>query len=387
MIVAHDAVGFALRCADAAGTDPTRDRWIPMRRDTRERLDRVVADRITEPLGMQETRFNPSPRLRWRIAAEEYQLGRGLVWGSVHDENAYCLGGVAGHAGLFATARDLATLAQAALNGGRYGRARILDERSTRLLFTDYNRAFPTHAHGLGFELDQRRYMGALSSAVTAGHTGFTGTSIVLDPLAHSFAILLTNRVHPTREWGNNSPSRAAVGTDLAMALPVRPSQGPTSWYAGEADGSKATLTIPLRGGTRTNFDLWYDTASTDTGAVEASTDGGRTWRLVPVTLRAPGYRWRTDGTYTGFQGRQWLTAEAALPAGTTHLRWRLTTAAAPHGRGAARPRRRTAAAPHGRGVYVDAVRVTGPSGVVFDDRHPRDAARFVPAGWAPRRD
>ena len=71
--------------------------------------------------------------------------------------------------------------------------------------------------------------MGALSSPVTAGHTGFTGTSIVIDPLAHSFVILLTNRVHPTRNWGNNNPSRAAVASDLALALPVRPTQGHTA--------------------------------------------------------------------------------------------------------------------------------------------------------------
>ncbi|SNT65616.1 CubicO group peptidase, beta-lactamase class C family [Asanoa hainanensis] len=484
VIVAHDAVGFALRYADAKPTELPRDRWIPMRRDTifdvasmtklftaiaavqlvesgrlsldarvvrylpafaahgksditirnllthtsglpadpdaslcaydtdaerwaavlgikpanppntvflyadtnmmvlgkvietitRQRLDRVVAERITGPLRMRETMFNPPARLRSRIAAEEYQPGRGIVWGSVHDENAYCLGGVSGHAGVFATARDLATLAQALLNGGRYGDARILSERSTRSLFTDYNGAFPTHAHGLGFELDQRRYMGALSSPVTAGHTGFTGTSIVIDPLAHSFAILLTNRVHPTREWGNNNPSRAAVGTDLALALPVRPTQGTTAWFTGTADDTTATLTIPARvprEGARASFDLWYDTAPPDAGALEASKDGGRTWRLVPSLLRAPGYRWSTDGTSAGFQGRRWLTAVAPLPAGTTHLRWRSTTAAAPHG----------------RGIYVDAVRVVAPSGTIFDDRRPADAARFRATGWTPSRD
>ncbi|MDG4824313.1 serine hydrolase [Asanoa sp. WMMD1127] len=485
VIVAHDAVGHALRYADAAGADLPRDQWIPMRRDTifdvasmtklftsiaavqlveagrigldapvvrylpafaaegksditirnllthtsglpadpepslctyqtdaqrwaavlgikplnppdtdflyadtnmmvlgkvietvtRQRLDRVIAARITTPLRMRETMFNPPARLRPRIAAEEYQPGRGLVWGSVHDENAYCLGGIAGHAGVFAPARDLATLAQALLNGGRYQDARILSQRSTRSLFTNYNQAFPTHDHGLGFELDQRRYMGALSSPVTAGHTGFTGTSIVLDPLAHSFAILLTNRVHPTRDWGSNNPSRAAVGTDLAMAVPVRPSQGPTAWFAGTADSTTATLTIPARvprdGRARLAFDLWWDTAETDAGAVEASADGGRTWRPLPLLLRAPGYRWATDGTFAGFQGRQWVTAAATVPAGTTHLRWRVTTGPAPHG----------------RGVYVDAVRVTGPRGPIFDDRRPRDAHRFRAAGWTPARD
>ncbi len=193
-------------------------------------LDRVIAQRITGPLGMTETMFNPPASLRPRIAAEEYQLttSRGIVWGSVHDENAYCLGGVSGHAGIFSTAYDLAILAQALLNGGRYGRARILSENSVRQLFTNYNQAFPGHAHGLGFELDQPRYMDALSSPVTAGHTGFTGTSIVIDPRNHSFVILLTNRVHPSRNWGSNNPSRAAVARDLALALglpPVEPAR------------------------------------------------------------------------------------------------------------------------------------------------------------------
>jgi hypothetical protein len=82
----------------------------------------------------------------------------------------------------------------------------------------------------------------------------------------------------------------------------------------------------------------------------------------VPLGLRAPGYRWSTDGTFTGFEGRQWLTANATVPGGTTNLRWRATTAAAPHG----------------RGIYVDGVRV----GTIFDDRRPRDAARFHANGW-----
>lgn len=334
-------------------------------------LDRVIARRITEPLGMTETTFNPRASLKPRIAAEEYQpqTGRGIVWGSVHDENAYCVGGVSGHAGVFSTANDLAVLAQAILNGGQYRGSRILSQDSVRELFTNYNQAYPTHAHGLGFELDQRRYMGALSSPVTAGHTGFTGTSIVIDPLAHSFVILLTNRVHPSRNWGSINPARAAVGSDLAMALPVRPTRGRTAWFAGTADNTTTTLTIPLTvaaGGARLSFDLWYDTAGTDSGAVETSSDGGTTWQLVPLSLQVHNYSWQTDGSFTGFEGRQWLRASAQLDAATTNVRWRYTTGPSPHG----------------RGVYVDAVRVDSPQGLLFDDSRPRDAALFQPNGW-----
>ncbi|MGW4463952.1 serine hydrolase [Micromonospora sp. NPDC004704] len=342
---------------------------------TGQTLDRVIAEQITVPLGMTETMFNPPASLKPRIAAEEYQrsIGRGLVRGSVHDENAYCLGGVSGHAGVFSTAYDLAVLAQTLLNGGDYEGTRILSQESVRELFTNYNQMFPGHAHGLGFELEQRRYMGALSSPVTAGHTGFTGTSIVIDPLAHSFAILLTNRVHPSRIWGSNNQARAAVGTDLALALPVRLVRGETDWFAGTASNTNATLTIPLvvpDGGAGLSFDLWYDTADTDLGAVEASSDGGATWRRVPLSLRPDGHPWQTDGAFSGFEGRQWLQASARLPGGVTELRWRYTTGPAPHG----------------RGVYVDGVRVDGPEGPLFDDSRPEDGALFQPDGWTRSR-
>jgi CubicO group peptidase (beta-lactamase class C family) len=333
-------------------------------------LDQVVAQRITGPLGLRDTMFNPPASLQPRIAAEEYQpwTGRTIVWGTVHDENAYCVGGVSGHAGIFSTAHDLAVLAQTLLNGGSYGRARILSTPSTRLLFTDYNQAFPGNSHGLGFELNQRFYMDALSSPVTAGHTGYTGTSIVIDPLSHSFVILLTNRVHPSRNWGSNNPSRRAVARDLALSIPVRPKSGPIDWFAAPVDASNSTLTVPVSAaaGAHLSFDLWYDTESSDVGRLEASPDGGTTWQPVPFSLRAGADRWPTDGSFSGFEGRQWLSASAEAPAGTTSLRWRYTTDALYQG----------------RGVYVDAIRVTGPHGVLFDDRRPRDAASVVLSGW-----
>jgi CubicO group peptidase (beta-lactamase class C family) len=339
---------------------------------TGQTLDRVIARRITGPLGLTDTMFNPPASRQPQIAAEEYQpwTGRGIVRGTVHDENAYCLGGVSGHAGLFSTARDLATLAQTLLNGGRYGRARILSAASTRLLFTDFNRAYPGHTHGLGFELDQRFYMDALSSPVTAGHTGYTGTSIVIDPLSRSFVILLTNRVHPSRNWGSNNPAREAVARDLALAVPVRPASGPTDWFAGTVDARTVTLTVPMgrvpTTGARLSFQLWYDTEESDVGRLESSSDGGATWQPVAFSLRAGTDRWATDGSFAGFEGRQWLSASAGLPAGTTDLRWRYTTDARYEG----------------RGVYVDAIRVIGPHGPLFDDRRPADAALIEPNGW-----
>jgi CubicO group peptidase (beta-lactamase class C family) len=338
---------------------------------TGKTLDAVIAQRITGPLRMHDTMFNPPASLRPRIAAEEYQpwTGRGIVWGTVHDENAYCVGGVSGHAGLFSTAHDLAILAQALLDGGRYDGSRILSESSVRSLFTNFNQAFPGDSHGLGFELDQRWYMDALNSPVTAGHTGYTGTSIVIDPLSHSFVILLTNRVHPSRNWGSNNPSRRAVARDLALALPVRPAEGRTDWFSGVQDATDATLTLPLSvpDGGSLDFRLWYDSEESDIGSVEASQDGGATWQQLPMTLCARDDCWTSDGTFSGFEGGQWLRVSATVPAGTTDLRWGY----------------RTDPLYEGRGVYIDAVRVHGPKGLLFDGERRADAALFRSDGWS----
>ncbi|MCZ2524807.1 serine hydrolase [Streptomyces sp. HB2AG] len=347
-------------------------------------LDTLVADLVTGPLGMEDTGYNPPAAKLHRTVATEYQsaatTGRGMVRGRVHDENAWSLGGVAGHAGVFSTARDLAVLCQALLNGGEYGGRRILSEDSVRLLFTDFNGAFPADGHGLGFELEQWWYMDAMSSPVTAGHTGYTGTSLVIDPLSRTFAILLTNRVHPSRDWGGINPVRRAVARDLALAVPVRPERGPTSWYSGTGPDRDAVLTLPLDGGdggtpagqgSALAFSLWYDTALDrvpDTASVESSADGGRTWSPLPLSLRAGGHRWTDDdGTLSGPGGRRWLDARADLPAGTTHVRWRYATDGLYEG----------------RGVYIDAVRVHG-GGLHLDGERPAGAAAFRPDGWAP---
>ncbi len=182
-----------------------------LERITGRALDTLLRDEITAPLGMRRTRYNPPASWRPRIAATEDArppwsgLDRGLVWGEVHDENAFSLGGIAGHAGVFSDAWDLAVLGRTLLNGGVYGRARILTPESVELMFTDFNTAFPGDEHGLGFELYQHWYMGAMATPRTAGHTGFTGTSLVLDPTTDSFLVVLGNSVHPARGWRSGS--------------------------------------------------------------------------------------------------------------------------------------------------------------------------------------
>jgi CubicO group peptidase (beta-lactamase class C family) len=334
-------------------------------------LDVLVRDGITRPLGMRDTMYDPPASLRPRIAAEEYQLvpNRGLVWGQVHDENAWALGGVAGHAGVFSTVDDIAVLAQAILNGGTYRGHRILSEESVTQMLTDYNQAFPTDAHGLGFELDQRWYMGRLDSARTAGHTGFTGTTIVIDPVSRSIALQFSNRVHPVRTWGSTNPARQAVADGLANSMAVRAPDGRPSWYSGIGNASTATLTTPVvttRGApVSVDYTTFVDTEPTwDTVTLQASTDGS-TWTAVPVTATGPG---APQGAVTSLSGgtRSWWRVHAQLPAGSGPLllRWQYVT-----------DKNDT-----GRGVNVTGIRVADPMGTLLDgDRHQQ---AFTGTGW-----
>ena len=161
-----------------------------------EKLDRFLDTRVFGPLGMSDTRFRPDASLRGRIAPTELNPPRGYpLRGEVHDENAYALGGVAGHAGLFSTASDLAVFAQMLLNGGSYNGTRIVADSTVRL-FT--RRAAGTRA--LGWDTCAGTgSCGTYLSSSAYGHTGFTGTSLWIDPEREMFVVLLTNRVHAAR--------------------------------------------------------------------------------------------------------------------------------------------------------------------------------------------
>ncbi|GAA1926530.1 hypothetical protein GCM10009716_38310 [Streptomyces sodiiphilus] len=181
-------------------------------------LAELVAGLVTGPLGLTGTGYCPPAASRPVIAATEYQpwTGRGMVRGEVHDENAWYMGGVAGHAGLFSTARDVAVLGQLMLGGGEAGGVRVAGEETVRAMLT------PGPAHpgrGLGWELAQGWYMDALGSPAAFGHTGFTGTSLVADPVTGCLLVLLANRVHPTRERGTTSEYRRAPARRLAAAV------------------------------------------------------------------------------------------------------------------------------------------------------------------------
>ena len=183
-------------------------------------LPDLVASEVSEPLGLRDTMFNPPAELRPRIAPTQYAGGsRGLIWGQVHDSTSWYLGGTAGHAGVFSTARDLAVFAQMLLNGGRYGDRRVLRADSVRAMTTNWNAAIPGADRGLGLDIGKPAFMGMLATPYTVGHTGYTGTSLVIEPASRSFVLLLTNRVHPTAAGPATNPYRRAVADDLARAV------------------------------------------------------------------------------------------------------------------------------------------------------------------------
>jgi len=177
-------------------------------------LDAFLNERVFTPLGMNDTHFRPALSERDRIAPTEVSSPRGYpIRGEVHDESAWALGGVAGHAGLFSTAADLSLFAQMMLNRGTYDGVRIVSDSAvarftqrvsgTRALGWDTSNGEGT----AGVHMTERAY----------GHTGFTGTSLWIDPDRDLFVILLTNRVHAPRA---RRPARviADVRADLADA-------------------------------------------------------------------------------------------------------------------------------------------------------------------------
>jgi beta-N-acetylhexosaminidase len=187
---------------------------------TGRKLDDLAREYIFEPLRMKDTMYKPPKKLWPTIAPTEFDSTwrKRLVQGEVHDENAYAIGGVSGHAGVFSTAPDLAAFCQMLLNGGVYGHERIL-RRSTIAQFT-VPQALSGNTRTLGWVVPtEGSSSGHYFSAHSFGHTGFTGTSIWIDPDRQLFVVLLTNRVNPTRENHKIAEVRPAVHDAVMQAL------------------------------------------------------------------------------------------------------------------------------------------------------------------------
>jgi uncharacterized protein YbbC (DUF1343 family)/CubicO group peptidase (beta-lactamase class C family) len=187
-----------------------------------ESLDRYAERHIFAPLKMTRTRFLPPPAWRARIAPTQYDENEKMLRGVVHDPTARRMGGVAGHAGLFSTADDLAKLAQALLNGGDGILSAVMVEKMT----TPETPPSAPVLRGFGWDIDSpfSSNRGDLLPVGSFGHTGFTGTSIWIDPTTQTYIILLTNAVHP-RGKGNAIALRSKVATEVAAALNLNPTE------------------------------------------------------------------------------------------------------------------------------------------------------------------
>jgi uncharacterized protein YbbC (DUF1343 family)/CubicO group peptidase (beta-lactamase class C family) len=183
-----------------------------------EPLNEYASRHIFTPLKMTRTRFLPPAAWRLKIAPTQYDEHEHMLRGIVHDPTARRMGGVAGHAGLFSSGDDLAKFAQALLNGGDG----ILSSLSVEKMTRPEQPASAPVLRGFGWDIDSpfSSNRGDLFPIGSFGHTGFTGTSIWIDPTTQSYIILLTNAVHP-RGKGNAIALRTKVATEVAAALPL----------------------------------------------------------------------------------------------------------------------------------------------------------------------
>jgi len=186
-----------------------------------ESLDAYATQHIFAPLKMTHTRFMPPSSWRAKIAPTQYDENDHMLRGVVHDPTARRMGDVAGQAGLFSTADDLAKFAQALLNGG----APILSSLSVEKMTRPEQPPSAPVLRGFGWDIDSpfSSNRGDLLPVGGFGHTGFTGTSMWIDPTTQTYIILLTNAVHP--RGGNAIALRSKVATAVAAALPLTTSE------------------------------------------------------------------------------------------------------------------------------------------------------------------
>ncbi|MFA6972712.1 MAG: exo-beta-N-acetylmuramidase NamZ domain-containing protein [Gallionella sp.] len=182
-------------------------------------LDVYCAKHIFRPLKMKNTGFKPLIRQRFDIAPTEYMDGQ-LRWGEVHDPAAYRMGGVAGHAGLFSTADDLAIFAGMLLNGGSWHGIKILSRKSVKEMSLPQSPPGKAKLRGLGWNIAApfAANRDQLLPAGSFGHLGYTGTMLWIDPVSKTYVIVLSNRVHPYGK-GDADPLRRGILAIVSDAL------------------------------------------------------------------------------------------------------------------------------------------------------------------------
>ena len=210
-------------------------------------LDAFAHDRVFEPLGMKDTMFLPPDSLRKRIAPTESAPVNGsvsMLRGIVHDPTARRMGGVAGHAGLFSTAADLSIFCRMLLAGGAYHGTRILSPLTVAKMTTPVSAPGDRNVRGLGWDIDSAysANRGELLPIGSFGHTGFTGTSLWIDPTTDVYVVFLSNRVHPDGK-GDVTPLRARVATIAASTITDVPETTRlTSLWTGRDFGASGSI-------------------------------------------------------------------------------------------------------------------------------------------------
>ena len=219
-------------------------------------LDAFCAKEIYEPLRMKNTRFRPSAKDEGRIAPTQ-RAGAGFLRGVVHDPKARAMGGVAGHAGVFSTAADVARYARMLLNGGELEGVRIFKPETVKLMTSVQSPDEVQARRGLGWDIDSgySRPRGTVFPLGSYGHTGFTGTAMWIDPFSKTFWILLSNRVHPDGR-GNILPLQTVLATAAAEAVegfdftnvPGALAPRPTNQVSSSSSGTLAKTNVVLNG-------------------------------------------------------------------------------------------------------------------------------------------
>jgi uncharacterized protein YbbC (DUF1343 family)/CubicO group peptidase (beta-lactamase class C family) len=208
------------------------------------------------PLGMKETMFQPPASLRPRIAPTERLNGGAPLRGVVHDPTARFMGGVAGHAGMFSTADDLARYCQMLLNGGELNNVRIVSPLTIAKFIEPQTPPDQEVLRGLGWDIDSPNSgnRGELFPIGSFGHTGFTGTSIWVDPSTKTYVVLLTNSVHPVSK-GAITPLRGEIATIVAASVGTKMPGGVTlTGYNETAPGLRRQ--VAPTGATKTGLDV-----------------------------------------------------------------------------------------------------------------------------------
>jgi uncharacterized protein YbbC (DUF1343 family)/CubicO group peptidase (beta-lactamase class C family) len=220
-------------------------------------LNDYVQERVFGPAKMTRTRYLPPAAWQVKVAPTEYDENKRMLRGVVHDPTARRMGGVAGHAGLFSTADDLAHFAQRLLDGG----GRILTSPSIQKMTTPEQPPTALAVRGFGWDIDSpfSSNRGELLPVGSYGHTGFTGTSLWIDPATKTYIVILSNAVHP-RGKGSAVALRSKIATSVTAALSLAPSEKDrmrSDSITGYNEAQSAARKLSVRnGGVKTGIDV-----------------------------------------------------------------------------------------------------------------------------------